>query len=75
MNQQHTIDFLLRKTEKLEQDSRLYRDYIDTVSSPLRKRLWWYLGGYHFRKVGRWYSEKSLVFRVWHRIAVFIHCT
>lgn len=28
--------------------------YVDTVSSPLWKRLWWVLCGYRFRRLGRW---------------------
>lgn len=33
-------------------------EYIDTVSSPLYKRLWWVCCGYRFRTVGRWYPPK-----------------
>jgi len=28
--------------------------WIDTVSSPLWKRLWWWLCGWRFRRLGRW---------------------
>lgn len=30
--------------------------YVDTVSSPLWKRLLWVLQGYRFRRLGRWRS-------------------
>ena len=36
---------------------RALENYVDTVSSPLYKRLWWVLQGYRFRRVGRWYGR------------------
>ena len=32
--------------------------YVDTVSSPLWKRIAWWFQGYYFRKVGRWYGKR-----------------
>lgn len=36
---------------------RALEEYVDTVSSPLWKRLWWVLQGWRFRQVGRWYGD------------------
>jgi hypothetical protein len=36
---------------------RALEKYVDTVSSPLWKRLWWVICGYRFRTVGRWYGK------------------
>lgn len=36
---------------------RALEEYVDTVSSPLWKRLLWALQGYRFRRVGRWYRK------------------
>lgn len=33
-------------------------EYIDTVTSPLWKRVIWWFEGFYFRKVGRWYAPK-----------------
>lgn len=30
--------------------------YIDTVSSPLWKRIWFVIQGWRFRQLGRWYK-------------------
>jgi len=37
-------------------------EYVDTVSSPLYKRIWWIFQGYRFRKVGRWYNKTKELF-------------
>lgn len=37
---------------------RAVEEYVDTVSSPLHKRVWWWLCGYRFRSVGRWYPPE-----------------
>lgn len=31
-------------------------EFIDTVTSPLWKRIIWWFEGFYFRKVGRWYA-------------------
>lgn len=31
-------------------------EFIDTISSPLWKRIVWWAEGFYFRKVGRWYA-------------------
>lgn len=53
---------LIARIESLEvcrrRDAARIRElekYVDTVSSPLWKRLWWsVIQGYRFRTVGRW---------------------
>jgi hypothetical protein len=39
----------------LRQQIHDHEEYIDTVTSPLWKRLIWWCQGYYLRKVGRWY--------------------
>jgi hypothetical protein len=75
INIEHHINYLEKEIHKLHQESMTYRDYINTVSSPLRKRLWWWIGGYYLRKVGRWYSDSSVFYRIWFAIAKLINCT
>ena len=36
---------------------RALEEYVDTVSSPLWKRVWFVLCGYRFLRVGRWYRK------------------
>lgn len=38
---------------------RALEKYVDTVSSPLWKRVWFVLQGYRFRRVGRWYGKTA----------------
>lgn len=59
-----TMEELRVRIESLEvnrmrdaQRIRALEKYMDTVSSPLYKRLWWVLRGYRFRQVGRWYGN------------------
>ena len=74
-NVEHEIDFLHREIKRLRQDGIYYREYIDTISSPLRKRIWWWFGGYKFRCVGRWYKKETIIFKFWEFIAKLIKCT
>lgn len=36
---------------------RALEKYVDTVSSPIWKRVWFVMQGYRFRRVGRWYRK------------------
>ncbi len=58
MNYEHEIELLTKQVKELRRQAIETREYIDTVSSPLWKRVIWYFEGYHFWKVGRWYDEK-----------------
>ncbi len=44
------------EANRLRDAARIHalEEYVDTVSSPIWKRLWWVLCGYRFRRVGRW---------------------
>lgn len=55
---------LIARIESLEVNRRMQatrirelEEYVDTVSSPLWKRLIWVVQGYRFRRVGRWYGK------------------
>lgn len=74
MSYEHDIDLLSRQITSLRREVRMLTKYVDTVSSPLWKRVWWWFGGYYFRQVGRWYAMDSRRFRVWHWIAKRIGC-
>lgn len=42
---------------QMKQQRQLTRDllaWVDTMSSPILKRVWWTLCGFRFRRVGRW---------------------
>jgi hypothetical protein len=51
------VDVLKKQMHALRKQAHDHEEYIDTVSSPLYKRLWWFCCGYRFRKVGRWYGN------------------
>lgn len=51
------IDVLKRQVTSLRRQVQALIEWQDTVSSPLYKRLWWWLCGYRFRTVGRWYGQ------------------
>ncbi len=55
--------------------ARDFSQYVDCVSSPLHRRIWWFVGGYHFRKVGRWYGRETLAFKIWFFIGDMIGLT
>ena len=45
-----------RQVGSLRREVRELTEYVDTVTSPLWKRLIWWVQGFYFRKVGRWYA-------------------
>mgnify|MGYP001563219843 FL=1 len=49
------VEVLKRQVRSLRREVRELAEYVDTVSSPLWKRLVWWCEGFYFRKVGRWY--------------------
>lgn len=51
------MEVLARQLRALRREVRQLTEYVDTVSSPLWKRLLWVLQGYRFRRVGRWYGK------------------
>ena len=56
MNAEQEIDVLKRQIASLRREVRALTEYVDTVTSPLWKRVIWWCQGFYFRKVGRWYA-------------------
>ncbi len=55
--------------------SRDFSQHVDCVTSPFWKRVWWWLGGFYYRKVGRWYGYETVAYKVWHFFANKINLT
>ena len=51
------VDVLERQVKSLRRQMGQLIEWQDTVSSPLYKRIWWFLCGYKFGSVGRWYGN------------------
>jgi hypothetical protein len=51
------VDVLERQVRSLRQDAQSLQERVDTVCSPLWKRLLWFAQGYRFYRVGRWYGK------------------
>lgn len=51
------VKALDRQIKSLRRELRALDELVDTINSPLYKRIWWWLQGYHFRKLGRWYGN------------------
>lgn len=54
MNTEHEIDVLKRQVLALRRQVHALEEWMDTVNSPLWKRIWWWLHGYRFYRLGRW---------------------
>lgn len=52
----HRVEVLERQVKSMRRRSIEAAEYIDTVTSPLWKRIIWWCEGFYFRKVGRWYA-------------------
>lgn len=48
---------MTEELRKLRQRVRDLEEWLDTITSPLPRRLWWWCCGYRFRRVGRWYGK------------------
>lgn len=57
MDLEARVEALERQMKSLRMQAQAQAEYIDTVSSPLYKRILWWFQGYYFRKVGRWYGH------------------
>lgn len=68
-------DVLERQVRYLRMLSRDFSQYVDCVTSPLWKRVWWWFGGFYFRKVGRWYGYDTVAYKIWRFFAVLIDLT
>jgi hypothetical protein len=51
----HTCETLVYLRKEMQKQIQELQEYVDTVSSPLYKRIYWWFCGYYFRKVVRWY--------------------
>lgn len=51
------IDVLKRQVRSLRRVQLVHSEWLDTVNSPLIKRLWWFVQGYRFHRLGRWYDK------------------
>jgi len=58
MGHEQDVDILNRQMRALRRQLTVLEDYVDTVTSPLWKRVIWWFEGFYFRKVGRWYAPK-----------------
>ena len=56
---------LKRQVTQLRNRGREADQFIDCVTSPLWKRLVWWVQGFYFRKVGRWYGRDWSMRGVW----------
>ena len=43
----------------LRREIRVLTEWQDTVSSPLYKRVWFWLNGWNFFSLGRWYFKSK----------------
>ena len=60
MNYEQEIDVLRRQVLSLRRQVGRHEEWLDTVNSPFIKRIWWWLCGYKFYTVGRWYGNKTI---------------
>ena len=50
------IDSLNANRITMAKRIRDLEEYVDTVSSPMWKRIWFVIQGWRFRQLGRWYK-------------------
>lgn len=50
---------LKRQMKGLRKQMNKYDAWLDTVNSPIYKRVWWFLQGYRFYRLGRWYGNNK----------------
>lgn len=43
--------------KNLRRQVQALEERVDTVCSPPWKRLWWFVCGYRWYRVGRWYAK------------------
>lgn len=73
-NVEQEVDILMRQMRQQRNITRDLYEFMDCLTSPLHKRVWWWFGGYYFRKVGRWYSDQSMFYKIWLFIAKLVRC-
>jgi hypothetical protein len=56
-NIEREVEVLKRQIHSLRKSHQALDERVDTVFSPIWKRVWWYLQGYRWHRVGRWYGK------------------
>jgi hypothetical protein len=51
------VGALKRQVTTLRRQVNAMEERLDTVCSPLYKRLWWVMCGFRFHRVGRWWPS------------------
>jgi hypothetical protein len=51
------VEVLKRQMLSVRRELQALQERIDTVCSPPWKRIWWWLQGYRWYRVGRWYGK------------------
>ena len=51
------LDVVERQIVSLRREVQQKGELLDTLASPPWKRLWWFIRGYRFYRVGRWYGQ------------------
>ncbi len=57
MDYEQEIEALKRQFKSLRQQIQRHDEWLDTVNSPIYKRIFWWFCGYRFHRVGRWYAK------------------
>lgn len=57
MSIEQDIDVLKRQMLSVRRQLQEHDEWLDTVNSPLFKRIWWWFQGFLFYRVGRWYGH------------------
>ena len=58
-NAEFEINTLKRQVASLRRQVVFHNEWLETVNSPLYKRIWWWIRGYRFYTVGRWYGKND----------------
>lgn len=58
MNVEQEVDVLKRQMQHQREHTHRLDDWMDTVNSPWIKRLWWWVLGYRYHRLGRWYGRR-----------------
>lgn len=57
VNLEQRVEVLERQMLALRRQIQRNEEWLNTISSPPWKRLWWFLCGYRVWRVGRWYGK------------------
>ena len=51
------IEALKRQMSSCRRQLQQQNEWLDTVCSPIWKRIFWWLRGFKFYRLGRWYGD------------------